>query len=71
PFLTATGLGSEIQKPLAVVVIFGLTTATCMTMIVMPMIYRWFDTPPKRDLADSFEGVTAPAVEAVAQTKKA
>lgn len=47
PFLVATGLGSEIQKPLAVVVIFGLTTATVMTMVVMPMIYRWFD-----DIAD-------------------
>jgi cobalt-zinc-cadmium resistance protein CzcA len=43
PFLTATGLGSEVQKPLAIVVIFGLTTATLMTMVVMPMAYRWFD----------------------------
>ena len=51
PFLTATGLGSEVQKPLAIVVIFGLTTATVMTMVVMPMIYRWFDdiTPIKED----------------------
>ncbi|MER2512594.1 MAG: efflux RND transporter permease subunit, partial [Nitrosomonas ureae] len=50
PFLAATGLGSEVQKPLAIVVIFGLTTATMMTMVVMPMLYRWFDdktdTPP-------------------------
>jgi cobalt-zinc-cadmium resistance protein CzcA len=43
PFLTATGLGSEIQKPLAIVVICGLATATLMTTIVMPMLYRWFD----------------------------
>ncbi|GKS69245.1 cobalt-zinc-cadmium resistance protein CzcA [Nitrosomonas sp. PY1] len=43
PFLTATGLGSEVQKPLAIVVIFGLTTATMMTMVVMPIIYHWFD----------------------------
>lgn len=43
PFLVASGLGSEVQKPLAIVVIFGLTTATMMTMIVMPMLYRWFD----------------------------
>ncbi|TXI22865.1 MAG: efflux RND transporter permease subunit, partial [Nitrosomonas sp.] len=65
PFLTATGLGSEIQKPLAVVVIFGLTTATCMTMIVMPMIYRWFDTPPKKDLADFSDTVVVPTAEVV------
>lgn len=43
PFLAATGLGSEVQKPLAIVVICGLTTATMMTMVVMPMLYRWFD----------------------------
>jgi cobalt-zinc-cadmium resistance protein CzcA len=48
PFLTATGLGSEVQKPLAIVVICGLTTATMMTMVVMPMLYRWFDDPPKK-----------------------
>ncbi|MEO6562389.1 MAG: CusA/CzcA family heavy metal efflux RND transporter [Nitrosospira sp.] len=47
PFLTATGLGSEVQKPLAIVVICGLTTATMMTMVVMPMLYRWFDDQPK------------------------
>lgn len=63
PFLTATGLGSEIQKPLAVVVIFGLTTATCMTMIVMPMIYRWFDTPPKKDSVDLSGTTVKPAVD--------
>lgn len=70
PFLIATGLGSEIQKPLAVVVIFGLTTATCMTMIVMPMIYRWFDTPPKKDSADLSDTVATPAIEAI-QTREA
>jgi cobalt-zinc-cadmium resistance protein CzcA len=48
PFLTATGLGSEVQKPLAIVVIFGLMTATMMTMVVMPMIYRWFDDIPDK-----------------------
>ncbi|SFE37459.1 efflux RND transporter permease subunit [Nitrosomonas sp. Nm166] len=48
PFLAATGLGSEVQKPLAIVVIFGLTTATMMTMVVMPMLYRWFDDKPEK-----------------------
>lgn len=52
PFLIASGLGSEVQKPLAVVVIFGLTTATLMTMVVMPMIYHWFDDPPKKKISD-------------------
>lgn len=47
PFLAASGLGSEVQKPLAIVVICGLTTSTMMTMVLMPMLYRWFDDQPK------------------------
>lgn len=43
PFLIATGLGSEVQRPLAIVVICGLITATVMTKVVVPMLYRWFD----------------------------
>lgn len=50
PFLVATGLGSEVQKPLAIVVISGLTTATLMTMVVMPMLYRWFDDLPEKNM---------------------
>jgi cobalt-zinc-cadmium resistance protein CzcA len=43
PFLISTGLGSEVQRPLAIVVICGLITATVMTKVVVPMMYRWFD----------------------------
>jgi cobalt-zinc-cadmium resistance protein CzcA len=50
PFLATTDLGSEVQKPLAIVVICGLTTATMMTMVVMPMLYRWFDDQPEKNL---------------------
>ena len=46
PFLIATGLGSEVQKPLAIVVICGLITATVMTNVVVPMLYRYFDPLP-------------------------
>ena len=42
PLLFATGPGSEIQKPLATVVIGGLTTSTLLTLIVLPTLYRWF-----------------------------
>ena len=58
PFLAATGLGSEVQKPLAIVVICGLTTATMMTMVVMPMLYRWFDDPPVKKISDDTESPT-------------
>lgn len=43
PFLFATGPGSEVQKPLAIVVIGGLITSTVLTLVVLPTIYRFFD----------------------------
>lgn len=43
PFLFATGPGSEVQRPLAIVVIGGLITSTLLTLVVVPTLYRWFD----------------------------
>jgi cobalt-zinc-cadmium resistance protein CzcA len=43
PFLFATGPGSEVQRPLAVVVISGLFTSTLLTLVVVPAMYGWFD----------------------------
>ncbi len=42
PMLFATGPGSEIQKPLAVVMICGLATSTLLTLLVLPALYPWF-----------------------------
>ncbi|MFZ2086978.1 MAG: CusA/CzcA family heavy metal efflux RND transporter [Desulfobaccales bacterium] len=42
PLLFASGPGSEVQRPLAVVVVFGLFTATLLTLIVMPVLYQRF-----------------------------
>jgi cobalt-zinc-cadmium resistance protein CzcA len=42
PLLLATGPGSEIQKPLAIVVVSGLFTSTALTLIVLPVLYRRF-----------------------------
>lgn len=47
PFLFATGPGSEVQRPLAVVVIGGLITSTLLTLVVVPALYRWFDDEPQ------------------------
>ncbi|HKJ70841.1 MAG TPA: CusA/CzcA family heavy metal efflux RND transporter, partial [Gammaproteobacteria bacterium] len=44
PLLFATGPGSEIQRPLAVVVIGGLITSTALTLILLPILYRRFGT---------------------------
>ncbi|KAF0843276.1 cobalt-zinc-cadmium resistance protein CzcA [Methylovorus glucosotrophus] len=43
PFLFATGPGSEIQRPLAIVVIGGLITSTLLTLVVVPTLYRKFE----------------------------
>lgn len=43
PFLFATGPGSEVQRPLAVVVIGGLISSTLLTLVVLPSLYKWFD----------------------------
>jgi cobalt-zinc-cadmium resistance protein CzcA len=43
PFLFASGPGSEVQRPLAIVVIGGLISSTLLTLVVLPTLYRWFD----------------------------
>ncbi len=43
PFLFATGPGSEVQRPLAIVVIGGLITSTLLTLVVVPTLYRKFE----------------------------
>ena len=42
PLLLSRGIGSEVQRPLAVVVVFGLTSATLLTLFVIPAFYQWF-----------------------------
>lgn len=47
PFLFAAGPGSEVQRPLAIVVISGLISSTLLTLVVLPTLYRWFDDEPQ------------------------
>lgn len=47
PLLAATGTGSEVQRPLAVVVVGGLVTSTILTLLVLPALYKWFSTKPR------------------------
>jgi cobalt-zinc-cadmium resistance protein CzcA len=44
PMLLATGPGSELQRPLAVVVIGGLVTSTLLTLMLLPTLYAWLET---------------------------
>ncbi|WP_299804616.1 CusA/CzcA family heavy metal efflux RND transporter [uncultured Shewanella sp.] len=41
PILVSSGVGSEIQQPLAVVIIGGLFSSTALTLLVLPTLYRW------------------------------
>src|SRR5690606_23328146 len=43
PMALSTGAGAEVQKPLATVVIGGLITATLLTLIVLPILYYYFE----------------------------
>ncbi|HRP34198.1 MAG TPA: efflux RND transporter permease subunit, partial [Agriterribacter sp.] len=43
PMALSQGAGAEVQRPLATVVIGGLITATMLTLVVLPLLYRWFE----------------------------
>ena len=43
PMAISTSAGAEVQRPLATVVIGGLVTATVLTLIVLPVLYAWFE----------------------------
>ncbi|WP_421788688.1 efflux RND transporter permease subunit [Hyphobacterium sp.] len=47
PLLFASGIGSEVQRPLAAVVIGGLVTSTILTLLVLPAVYKWFAPHPQ------------------------
>lgn len=47
PMVLSHGTGSEVQRPLATVVIGGLVTSTILTLLVIPSVYRWFATRPE------------------------
>ena len=42
PLLFAQVIGSEVQRPLATVVVGGLVSSTVLTLLVLPPLYKWF-----------------------------
>ena len=44
PMIYSSGAGSEIQRPLAIVVIGGLITSTILTLLLIPALYGWFSS---------------------------
>ena len=58
PLLFATGPGSEIQKPLAIVVIGGLVSATLLTLVLLPILYERFgESAAEREAGDALHPV--------------
>ncbi|MGI8401187.1 MAG: efflux RND transporter permease subunit [Gemmatimonadaceae bacterium] len=45
PLLFSRGAGSEVQRPLAAVVVGGLLTSTALTLLLLPTLYAWFEAP--------------------------
>lgn len=50
PMALNTGIGAEVQKPLATVVIGGIASATILTLLVLPTLYAWFEKDAPREV---------------------
>ena len=48
PFLLSNGVGAEIMRPLATVVVGGLLTATLLTLLLLPLMYEWVEKRSER-----------------------
>jgi cobalt-zinc-cadmium resistance protein CzcA len=48
PMALSQGPGAEVQRPLATVVIGGLISATFLTLVVLPVLYKWLEREKKR-----------------------
>ena len=49
PLLFSSGTSSEVQRPLATVVVGGLVSSIVLTLLVLPALYKWFAAQLKRD----------------------
>ena len=57
PMAISTNAGAEVQRPLATVVIGGLVTATILTLVVLPVLYAWFEE--KSELKTNKKGIAS------------
>ncbi len=60
PMALNVGAGSEVQRPLATVVIGGIISSTLLTLLVLPALYRLGHRESERD-AETWESPAAPA----------
>ena len=52
PASLATGLGSDVQRPLATVIVWGLFSSTALTLFLVPVVYRLLAPPLPRERTD-------------------
>ncbi|TYA60060.1 CusA/CzcA family heavy metal efflux RND transporter [Formosa maritima] len=57
PMAISTNAGAEVQRPLATVVIGGLVSATILTLVVLPVLYAWFET--KKNMKVNKKGIAS------------
>jgi uncharacterized membrane protein YedE/YeeE len=43
PLLLSRGIGSEVQRPLSIVVVFGLASSTLLTLFLLPAVMHWIE----------------------------
>ena len=60
PMVFATGPGSEVQRPLAVVVVGGLVSSTALTLFVLPILYSWVEERRERARSRRAASTAAP-----------
>jgi cobalt-zinc-cadmium resistance protein CzcA len=53
PMALASGTGAEVQRPLATVVIGGILSSTALTLLVLPMLYRWAHRRDDEEVEDA------------------
>ena len=56
PMALATGTGAEVQRPLATVVIGGILSSTALTLLVLPVLYRWMHATKKKLIGEQSSG---------------
>ena len=74
PMALASGMGAEVQRPLATVVIGGILSSTLLTLFLIPVLYGWFEPQPREAHASSGDasspGTAHPAGIPPAPTKE-
>ena len=70
PLAFATGIGSEVQRPLAVVVIGGLVSSTLLTLVFLPVLYRWIERKSAAKSSPAESRRVPPATKVFSQSDK-